>query len=92
VVVVDLQKECTKQISKPKLLLKLTKLRQKHISLNHPDTTVITKDIRKVSIVEIKKKPEKEKTIHLLAGAIVHLVMVFFFYQRTLTEQQFNSG
>ena len=35
--------------------------------LNHPDTTVITKDIRKVSIAEIKKKLNG-KTIHLLAG------------------------
>ena len=35
--------------------------------LNHPDTIVITKDIREVSIVEIKEKLNG-KTIHLLAG------------------------
>lgn len=35
--------------------------------LNHPNTEVITKDIRKVSIDEIKKKLDG-KTIHLLAG------------------------
>lgn len=35
--------------------------------LNHPDTDVITKDIRKTSISEIKKNL-KGKEIHLLAG------------------------
>lgn len=35
--------------------------------LNHPKTTVITKDIRKVSVAEIKREL-KGKKIHLLAG------------------------
>ncbi|MDD4554001.1 MAG: DNA cytosine methyltransferase [Bacteroidales bacterium] len=39
----------------------------KAYELNHCDTAVITKDIRKVSIAEIKKKLNGKK-IHLLAG------------------------
>jgi len=36
-------------------------------SLNHPDTSVVTKDIRKVSIAEIKRRLNGKK-IHLIAG------------------------
>jgi len=39
----------------------------KAYGLNHPDTEVITEDIRKVSTLDIKKKL-KGKPIHLLAG------------------------
>ncbi len=45
----------------------IDEIASKAYRLNHPDTTVITKDIRKVSIAEIKRKL-KGKKIHLLAG------------------------
>lgn len=52
---------------KTKIAFEIDEIASKAYSLNHPDTTVITKDIRKVSIAEIKRKMDG-KTIHLLAG------------------------
>ena len=52
---------------KTKVAFEIDEIASKAYRLNHPDTTVITKDIRKVSIAEIKRKL-KGKAIHLLAG------------------------
>ncbi|MDC8001140.1 DNA cytosine methyltransferase [Aequorivita todarodis] len=49
------------------LALEIDELASKAYQLNHSDTTIITKDIRKVSIAEIKRKLDG-KIIHLLAG------------------------
>ncbi|MBL0109876.1 MAG: DNA cytosine methyltransferase [Saprospiraceae bacterium] len=49
------------------IAFEIDEIASKVYRLNHPDTTVITKDIRKVSIAEIKRKLNG-KTIHLLAG------------------------
>lgn len=52
---------------KTKLAFEIDEIASKAYRLNHKDTTVITKDIRKVSIEEINEKL-KGKPIHLLAG------------------------
>ena len=52
---------------KTEIAFEIDAIASKAYGLNHPDTIVITKDIRKVSIAEIKRKL-KGKTIHLLAG------------------------
>jgi len=52
---------------KTQLAFEIDDIASKAYRLNHSDTTVITKDIRKVSIAEIKKQLNG-KTIHLLAG------------------------
>jgi len=52
---------------KTKIAFEIDELASKAYRLNHPDTTVITKDIRKVSVAEIKRKLNGKK-IHLLAG------------------------
>ena len=52
---------------KTKIAFEIDEIASKAYRLNHPQTTVITKDIRKVSIAEIKRKLNG-KTIHLLAG------------------------
>lgn len=52
---------------KTKIAFEIDEIASKAYRLNHPDTTVITKDIRKVSIAEIKRKLNGKK-IHLLAG------------------------
>lgn len=52
---------------KTKIAFEIDEIASKAYRLNHPQTSVITKDIRKVSIAEIKRKL-KGKTIHLLAG------------------------
>ena len=52
---------------KTKVAFEIDEIASKAYRLNHPDTTVITKDIRKVSIAEIKRNM-KGKKIHLLAG------------------------
>ena len=52
---------------KTELAFEIDEIASKVYRLNHPDTTVITKDIRKVSIAEIKRGL-KNKKIHLLAG------------------------
>lgn len=52
---------------KTKLAFEIDDISSKTYRLNHPRTCVITKDIRKVSITEIKRKL-KGKAIHLLAG------------------------
>ncbi|MEQ6119055.1 DNA cytosine methyltransferase [Reichenbachiella sp. MALMAid0571] len=52
---------------KTELAFEIDELASNAYQLNHTDTTVITKDIRKVSITEIKRKMNG-KTIHLLAG------------------------
>jgi DNA (cytosine-5)-methyltransferase 1 len=52
---------------KTKLAFEIDEIASKVYSLNHPKTVVITKNIREVSITEIKKKL-KGNTIHLLAG------------------------
>mgnify|MGYP003644642398 CR=1 FL=1 len=52
---------------KTALAFEIDELASKAYQLNHSDTTVITKDIRNVSIAEIKKKLNG-KIIHLLAG------------------------
>lgn len=52
---------------KTEIAFEIDELASSAYRLNHPDTTVITKDIRKVSIAEIKRKLNG-KTIHLLAG------------------------
>lgn len=52
---------------KTKLAFEIDEIASKAYRLNHPETTVITKDIRKVSIAEIKRILNGKK-IHLLAG------------------------
>jgi len=52
---------------KTKIAFEIDEIASKAYKLNHVNTTVITKDIRNVSIAEIKRKM-KGKTIHLLAG------------------------
>jgi len=52
---------------KTKIAFEIDQIASKVYSLNHPATTVITKDIRKVSIAEIKRNLNGKK-IHLLAG------------------------
>ena len=52
---------------KTQIAFEIDEIASKAYRLNHPDTTIITKDIRKVSIAEIKRKLNG-KTIHLLAG------------------------
>lgn len=52
---------------KTKVAFEIDEIASKAYKSNHPDTTVITKDIRKVSIAEIKSKLQGKK-IHLLAG------------------------
>lgn len=52
---------------KTELAFEIDELASKAYQLNHSNTTVITKDIRKVSVAEIKRKLNG-KTIHLLAG------------------------
>jgi DNA (cytosine-5)-methyltransferase 1 len=52
---------------KTKVAFEIDEIASKVYQLNHPNTTVITKDIRKVSIAEIKRHLSG-KTIHLLAG------------------------
>lgn len=52
---------------KTKVAFEIDEIASKAYRLNHPQTSIITKDIRKVSIAEIKRKL-KGKTIHLLAG------------------------
>lgn len=52
---------------KTKVAFEIDEIASKAYRLNHPQTTVITKDIRKVTIAEIKRKLNG-KTIHLLAG------------------------
>jgi DNA (cytosine-5)-methyltransferase 1 len=52
---------------KTMIAFEINEIASKAYCLNHPDTTVITKDIRKVSIAEIKRKLNGNK-IHLLAG------------------------
>lgn len=52
---------------KTKVAFEIDEIASKVYELNHPDTTVITKDIRNVSIAEIKRATEG-KAIHLLAG------------------------
>lgn len=52
---------------KTQFAFELNEIASKAYSLNHSDTTVITKDIRKVNLTEIKRQLNG-KTIHLLAG------------------------
>lgn len=52
---------------KTQFAFEIDEIASKAYRLNHPDTTVITKDIRKVTIAEIKRKLN-DKKIHLLAG------------------------
>lgn len=52
---------------KTQVAFEIDEIASKAYQLNHPDTTIITKDIRKVSIAEIKRNLNG-KTIHLLAG------------------------
>jgi DNA (cytosine-5)-methyltransferase 1 len=52
---------------KTKIAFEIDAIASKAYKLNHPDTTVITKDIREVSIAEIKCRLDGE-TLHLLAG------------------------
>ncbi|HEY5124957.1 MAG TPA: DNA cytosine methyltransferase [Ignavibacteria bacterium] len=52
---------------KTKLAFEIDEIASKAYRLNHLETTVITKDIRKVSIAEIKRILNGKK-IHLLAG------------------------
>lgn len=52
---------------KTKIAFEIDEIASKVYLLNHPDTTVITKDIRKVSVSEIKRSLDGKK-IHLLAG------------------------
>ena len=52
---------------KTQIAFEIDEIASKAYCLNHPHTTVITKDIRNVSIAEIKKKLNG-KQIHLLAG------------------------
>jgi DNA (cytosine-5)-methyltransferase 1 len=52
---------------KTELAFEIDEIASKAYQLNHPNTSVITKDIRKVSIASIKRKLNGRK-IHLLAG------------------------
>lgn len=52
---------------KTQIAFEIDEIASKTYKLNHPDTAIITKDIRKVSISEIKRKLNGKK-IHLLAG------------------------
>lgn len=52
---------------KTQLAFEIDEIASKAYQLNHRDTIVITKDIRKVSIAEIKRQLNGKK-IHLLAG------------------------
>lgn len=52
---------------KTHLAFEINKVASNSYRLNHPETKVITKDIRKVSIASIKKDLAG-KEIHLLAG------------------------
>lgn len=52
---------------KTQIAFEIDAIASKAYKLNHPGTTVITNDIRKVSIAEIKRKLKGRK-IHLLAG------------------------
>jgi DNA (cytosine-5)-methyltransferase 1 len=52
---------------KTKIAFEIDEIASRVYRLNHSQTTVITNDIRKVSIAEIKRKLDG-KTIHLLAG------------------------
>jgi len=52
---------------KTELAFEIDEIASKAYRLNHPDTIILTKDIRKVSIAEIRRKL-KGKPIHLLAG------------------------
>ncbi len=52
---------------KTQIAFEIDEIASKAYHLNHPDTLVITKDIRNVSILEIQKQLNG-KTIHLLAG------------------------
>lgn len=52
---------------KTELAFEIDEIASKAYQSNHPDTTVITKDIRKVSSESIKRKLNGKK-IHLLAG------------------------
>lgn len=52
---------------KTKIAFEIDEVASNTYLLNHPETTVITKDIRKVSIAQIKRKLKGQK-IHLLAG------------------------
>jgi DNA (cytosine-5)-methyltransferase 1 len=49
------------------LAFEIDEIASQAYAINHPQTTVITKDIRKVRIAEVEKMLEG-KTIHLLAG------------------------
>src|SRR5688572_8960698 len=50
-----------------KVALELSEIASKAYKLNHKKTKVLTKDIRKVSVAEIKRLMNGKK-IHLLAG------------------------
>lgn len=52
---------------KTEIAFEINELASKAFQLNHKDTLVITRDIRKVSITEIKRVLDG-KTLHLLAG------------------------
>ncbi len=52
---------------KTKLAFEIDEIATKSYKLNHPDTITLTKDIRSISISEVKNKLNN-KTIHLLAG------------------------
>lgn len=52
---------------KTELAFEIDEIASKAYQLNHPDTSVITKDIRSVSVASIKRKLNGKK-IHLLAG------------------------
>lgn len=52
---------------KTEIAFEIDEIASKAYKLNHPNTQIITKDIRKVSIREVKRKLNG-KTVHLLAG------------------------
>lgn len=52
---------------KTEVAFEIDEIASKAYKLNHPGTNIITKDIRQVSIKEVKEKLSA-KTIHLLAG------------------------
>lgn len=52
---------------KTEIAFEIDEIASKAYKLNHPKTNIITKDIRKVSVNEVKKKLNG-KAIHLLAG------------------------
>lgn len=52
---------------KTEVAFEIDEIASKAYKLNHPETNIITKDIRQVSIKEVKEKLNG-KTIHLLAG------------------------